>query len=145
MQTPAPHPLNEKERLAALAAWQILDTEPEQAFDDLAWLASQWCDTPIALVSLVDESRQWFKSRVGLTAQQTPRNIAFCAHAIHGSSTMVVADTLLDERFCDNPLVTSDPNIRFYAGAPLVDGDGYALGTLCVIDRKPREMKSEHL
>ena len=138
-----PLPLQEQERLAALRAWQLLDTPAEQAFDDLTMLASQLCETPIALVSLVDESRQWFKSRVWLEATETPRSMAFCAHAICGTTTMIVEDTLLDPRFRRNPLVTGEPNIRFYAGAPLTDSQGHALGTLCVIDRQPRQLSAE--
>jgi signal transduction histidine kinase len=136
----APLPLDEEERLAALHEYEILDTLPEQVFDDLTQLAAQICDVPMSVVSLVDTDRQWFKSKVGLDAEQTPRDVAFCAHAIHSSDLLVVPDAREDERFADNPLVTGAPDIRFYAGAPLVEPGGHELGTICVIDRVPREL-----
>lgn len=134
------HPL-EPRRLETLRLYGVLDTAPERELDDLTRLAAEICDTPISLISLVDQSRQWFKSRVGLAVSATPRDQAFCAHAIlTPEELLVVPDALADSRFSDNPLVTSDPKIRFYAGAPLVVAGGLALGTLCVIDTRPREL-----
>lgn len=139
----APRPSkDETARVAALQKYAILDTEPEQAFDDLVLLASFVCSAPIAMISLVDEDRQWFKSKVGLPISETPREIAFCSVAIRQPDVFVVPDTLNDERFRNNPLVTSEPNVRFYAGAPLINEEGHALGTICVLDRTPREFSS---
>ena len=134
-------PFNEADRLSALRELNILDTDAEKEFDELTVLAAQICLAPIALISLVDERRQWLKSRVGLTLSETPRDVAFCAHAIlQPCSLLEVPDTALDERFAGNPLVLECPKIRFYAGAPLIAADGHALGTLCVIDYVPRQL-----
>jgi two-component system NtrC family sensor kinase len=139
MGTAKPSLASDHDRVAALQKYAILDTEPERAFDDLTLLASFVCKTPIALISLVDEDRQWFKSKIGITASETPRELAFCSTTIQQSDVMVIPDTLKDERFRNNPMVVSEPKIRFYAGAPLINEEGYALGTLCVVDRAPRE------
>lgn len=140
---PAPVPPDEPARLAELHAYRILDTPPERAFDDLTALASSIAGTPIALVSLIDAGRQWFKSRVGLDSTETPRDIAFCAHAILGSDPLVVEDATRDPRFAGNPDVVGGERIRFYAGTPLESPGGHRLGTLCVIDRVPRTVSPQ--
>ena len=132
--------MDEAARLASLRHYRILDTEPEQAFDDLTLLASHICGTPIALITLVDADRQWFKSRIGMSVSETARSIAFCARAIEQSDITVVPDALDDARFRENPMVVGEPGIRFYAGAPLVTPEGHALGTLCVVDKVPRRL-----
>ncbi len=142
MSHPAPLPVNELQRLAALHALDVLDTEPERVFDSLASTAAALCDAPIALVSLVDEHRQWFKAKVGLHIRELPREIAFCAHVVAAGELLEVGDALLDERFADNPLVTGPPDIQFYAGAPIRLADGSILGSLCVIDHVPRTLSN---
>ncbi len=134
------NPEKEKKRLKILWEYEVLDTVPEEVFDDLTELAARICEAPIALISLVDEKRQWFKSRVGTTLQETSREISFCSRAIEHTGLFVVEDARRDERFANSPLVTTEPGVRFYAGAPLLTPDGYALGTLCVIDSVPRHL-----
>lgn len=141
----APLPANEAERLIELRKYGILDTDPEAAFDSMVKLASYICQTPLAAISLVDENRQWFKSIVGVDAKETPRDVAFCAHTILQSDPLIVPNALDDDRFFDNPLVQGGLNLRFYAGVPLVTPNGYRLGTLCVLDQKPREITPEQL
>ncbi len=138
-----PLPLGgERQRLEALHLYGVLDTSPDLALDDLTALAAQICGTPIALISLVDENRQWFKSRVGLDRSETPRDISFCGHAILHRDVFIVPDATRDARFADNPLVTGDPYIRFYAGAPLITPAGHAIGSLCVMDHVPRQLNA---
>lgn len=138
-------PIDEEERLSQLRSLAILDTPPEERFDRVTRMARRLFSVPIALVSLVDENRQWFKSCFGLDASETDRRISFCGHAILNTGALVIEDALQDERFADNPLVTGEPNIRFYAGHPLRTMSGQAMGTLCIIDREPRTFGEEDL
>lgn len=135
----------EAERLAALRSYRILDTEPERAFDDLALLASQICAAPMALITLVDADRQWFKARIGVAVPETARSVSFCAHAMLQKDLFIIPDALDDQRFRANPLVTGEPGIRFYAGASLTSAEGQPLGSLCVIDRVPRRLRQDQL
>lgn len=142
MQKP-PVPENEEARLYTLTSYNILDSPPEEAFDIISRLASYICGTPIALVTLIDRHRQWFKSRLGIDIPETPRDLAFCAYTILQPSLLVIPDMKQDERFMSHPLVENEPNIRFYAGAPLITSEGHALGSLCVIDKIPRELTAD--
>jgi len=137
---PASIPDNEAERLALLHELLLLDTPPEERLDRIVAFAASEFDVPISLISLVDSERQWFKARIGLDACETPRDISFCAHALHGDDILLVPDALRDPRFHDNPLVVAPPHIRFYAGAPLLCRNGLAIGTLCLIDTRPRTL-----
>jgi signal transduction histidine kinase len=130
----------ERERIRVLESYAILDTPAEKEFDDLTALASYICSTPVSLISLLTEDRQWFKSNIGFDRPETPRSISFCQHALSGEGLLEIKDTLQDERFRDNPLVTDNPSIRFYAGSPLVNAEGHTLGTLCVIDTVPKQL-----
>lgn len=132
--------VDENARVAALKRYSILDTLPEQIYDDVTALASLICGTPMSLVSLVDADRQWFKSSVGTDIRETPRAVSFCAHTIGTSKTLIVKDAQQDSRFKSNPVVTGPPGIRFYAGAPIVEPNGHVLGTVCVIDTTPRSL-----
>jgi len=138
-----PIPENEVARVQALHQYAVLNTAPEPAYDQLAELAASICGTPIAAVSLIDSDRQWIKANVGLNFSETARDVAFCAHTIAQRDLLVVPDATRDPRFADNPLVTSEPHIRFYAGAPLITSDGHALGTLCVLDYAPRQLDDQ--
>ena len=135
--------VNEPERLETLYSYNILDTGPEQVFNDLAQLSAFICGTPMSLVSLIDGERQWFKARVGLEVRQTPREHAFCQYAMRAPDVYEVTDVTLDPRFANNPLVTGSPNIRFYAGAPLLSPEGQPLGTICALDTVPRQLTSD--
>ena len=139
------HSTDEQERLRILRSYQILDTPEEPEFDSLTRLATRLCEVPIATVTLVDANRQWFKAKTGLTVAETSRDVAFCDYAIRDTQPLVIPDTLLDPRFRDNPLVTGDPHLRFYAGIPLVTPEGAIIGTFCAMDRKPRELSPRQM
>ncbi|MDB6019464.1 MAG: hypothetical protein JWR19_3953 [Pedosphaera sp.] len=139
----APVPKSEAKRLQVLWEYEVLDTIPERVFDDLTELAASICGAPVAMITLVDDKRQWFKSKVGVTISETSRDVSFCAHAILQDELFIVADAQKDKRFANNPLMACDPKIRFYAGAPLITPDGHALGTLCVIDMVPRTLRDD--
>ena len=145
MTNKLPIPENESQRLDALLSAEILDTDAEENFDRLTRLAAEICEVPICLISLIDDKRQWFKSRQGLEATETPREISFCQYAIMDNVTFKVENALLDDRFKDNVLVQDAPFIRFYAGHPLTDEEGNNLGTLCVIDQKPKQLNEHQL
>ncbi len=135
-----PTPKNEKKRLQALAEYQIMDSPAEAEFDELTRLASYICQAPLAQISLVDDRRQWFKSRLGFALAETPRETSFCQHALLRREVLEIEDATKDERFADSALIRDEPHVRFYAGAPLVTPEDYALGALCVMDRKPRKL-----
>jgi GAF domain-containing protein len=136
-------PQNEAARLAALRTYAIVDTPPEEAFNEITHLASHICQCPIATISLIEADRQWYKAKLGIDIDETPRDVAFCAHTILQQEIVIVKDARLDPRFADNPVVTGPPFVRFYAGVPLLTPDGHALGTLCVVDTEPRELTFE--
>lgn len=140
-----PVPANEAERLLAVDRTDIMDTPADPIFDRLTWLASQITDMPVALISILTARRQWFKSRIGIDVEETPRKWAFCSHAILDDEPLIVEDARTDPRFMSNPFVTDDPRIRFYAGFPLIDADGYRLGTLCVLDQEPRKLREKEI
>lgn len=140
-----PVPPDEARRLAALGASSLLDSAPEEAFDRLTWLATHVTECPMALLTLLTARRQWFKSRIGIRQRETPREMAFCSHAIAQDGLFMVEDASEDARFADNPLVTGEPHIRFYAGYPLRDADGMAFGTLCVLDSEARRLREREL
>lgn len=142
---PAPIPRNEPERIVALRSFSILDSAEEDIYNSITQAAADVCQTPMASLTFIDTHRQWFKSRVGLSARETPRDVSFCGHAINGPDMFVVEDALQDSRFCSNPFVLGDPNLRFYAGMPLMTQSGLSLGTLCVLDTKPRHLSDTQL
>jgi diguanylate cyclase (GGDEF)-like protein len=141
----APQPINERQRLAALLRYEVLDSAPERAYDDIVTLAAQICGTPVALMGLVDTDRVWHKARIGVPVEEAPRATSFCQHTILQDVPLAVPDTARDERFRDSPIVVDGPRIRFYAGAPLLTGDGHAVGTLCAMDTVPRELSAEQM
>jgi GAF domain-containing protein len=140
-----PKPPDEQKRLEILREYQILDTAAEKVFDDITNLAADVCQIPICLLSFVDAERQWFKSNVGFQVKETPREYSLCAHAILGRDIFIVPDTSADARFADHPFVANEPHIRFYAGMPLVTPEGQSVGTLCLIDRVPRQLTPEQI
>ncbi len=141
----APTPPNESARLRALQRYQVLDTDTESTFDDLVHLAAVIAGTPSSAITFIDAERQWLKAKIGLDLDQTSRDVSFCAHTILGQGALMVPDATLDPRFADNPLVTEEGGIRFYAGAPLLTADGFALGAVCAIDRLPRTLSTTQL